>query len=109
MIDRRFTEISSWKRMRIDRPDHHGEDRAGRAGEARADDVGAQLDRDEVDAEGLRHVLVLADRHPGPPHLRGLQAGGDEGGNAGETEGQAVEGDRRADAPRRRASGGRCR
>ena len=57
----------------------HGEDRAGEPGEGGAQAVGEQLDLDQVDAERLGHILVVADRHPGAPEARVLEPPGDVG------------------------------
>ena len=55
---------------REDRADEAGEDRAAEAGEGGAQHVRQQLGLDQVDADRLGDVLVLADRHPGPPDAR---------------------------------------
>ena len=51
-----------------------------------AQHVGQHLGLDEVDAQGLRHVLVLADGHPGAAQAGAAQPLGHEGddGRAGE-------------------------
>jgi hypothetical protein len=50
---------------RIDRGQHGGEDRAGQSRESGAQPVGQQLALHQVDAERLRNVLIIAQRHPG--------------------------------------------
>ena len=69
--------------------------------------VGEQLDLDEVDAERLRYVLVVANRHPGATEARILETPGEIGGDGRRREGQIEESgqDRRARSRRSSASG----
>ena len=63
---------------RIDRRQHGGEDRTRQPGECRAQPVGQQLGSDQIDAQRLRHVLVIAQCHPGAAKAGVLQPPGDE-------------------------------
>ena len=67
--------------MRINGAEHGGEDRAGEPGECGAQTVGEELYPDEVDAERLGDVLIVADRHPGAPESRFLEPPGEVSGH----------------------------
>ena len=67
------------KRMRVDGAEHGGEDRPGKTGKSGAQAIGEKLDADEVDAERLGYVFIVADRHPGASQARLLEPPSDIG------------------------------
>ena len=79
-----------------------GEERAGEAGEHRADGEGGELGVGGVDAERAAGDLVLAQRFPGAADRQPAQPDGDEAGEQGQRQDQIIEKD---DAIERREFG----
>ena len=65
-------------RRRRDHQQHHGIERADRAGDRTRQRDGAQLPRQGIDARGLRRRLVLLDRQQRHAEPRSLDGAGDE-------------------------------
>ena len=78
-------------RARDDRAVEGHEDGPTEAGEGRSQHVGQRLGLDQVDAQGLGHVLVLADGHPGATQARVAQSDGDEGDDEDADQGDVVD------------------
>ena len=75
----------------LDRAVERGEDGPAQAGEGGTQHVRQRLGLDQVDAQRLGHVLVLADGDPGATEARVTQAHGDEGDDGDRDERDVVD------------------